>query len=611
MRMRLGYRLLCSGMVGALAACGSEAPKPSLIPPGGGEPGSGTGGVGGGGAIPELNGGGQAGTFVLENGETDCQRQTCAELGWACGYLLDHCGQVVNCADEGLACAANEICQGGLGNPTECVAGVTADCSVCSAIPDCNSAAQPTRLTGRVVSPGRTDNDTGNQIGVPNAIVYILRGTDASVLPAMSAGIPTGGTSCDRCEDQDLGPVLVGGVTDSNGNYTLEGNVPVDQEIVLVVKAGKFRRASKIRLAASAACTTTNLPATVPAGNPTRLPRGSGDDGLAINLPHVAVSTGQIDAMECVLEKLGISHAEFGNPGADGTATPSIHLYRGGDSASPAGARIDTNTPHASALYTDLARLQRYDMVVADCEGPGWDDDFSERTASGANVREYVNRGGRLFASHLSFSWLHQNGSAAYDALQPLLTGLGPAATFSATANLGSDSGTGKIALGRPLASPRIDAFAAWMSNEGISSAPNHTFTVNQPRDQVTGLGAAAEEFVYRSGDSDPTQQFSFNTPYSAPTAAACGRVAYSGFHVSGGSGTSPFQSSTFPGHCAGDLNAQEKVLLYMLFDLGACVGAPPVPPPCVPIECGVSSCGFTPDGCGNVLDCGPCRPPA
>ena len=154
------------------------------------------------------------------------------------------------------------------------------------------------------------------------------------------------------------------------------------------------------------------------------------------------------------------------------------------------------------------------------------------------------------------------------------------------------------------------------MSNERIS-APDYTFTVTQPRDQVISLtpaGAglsASEEFVYRVGGSDPTQQFSFNAPYGAPEGAACGRVAYSGFHVSGGSGGSPFASATFPDHCSGDLTAQEKVLLYMLFDLGACVGAPPVPPPCVPIECGITSCGFTPDGCGDVLDCGPCRPPA
>src|SRR4051812_20711911 len=99
MRNRLGYSLLWGGMLGALSACGSKAPSSTLIP-GSQDPETGAGGVGGGGnEIPEPDVG-QAGTFMLENGDTDCQRQTCAELGWACGYLLDHCGQVVNCADE-------------------------------------------------------------------------------------------------------------------------------------------------------------------------------------------------------------------------------------------------------------------------------------------------------------------------------------------------------------------------------------------------------------------------------------------------------------------------------------------------------------------------------
>jgi hypothetical protein len=609
MRNRLGYSLLWGGMLGALSACGSKAPSSTLIP-GSQDPETGAGGVGGGGnEIPEPDVG-QAGTFMLENGDTDCQRQTCAELGWACGYLLDHCGQVVNCADEGLSCAANQICSGGIGSPTECVAGGASDCSVCSAIPDCAAAAQPTRLTGRVISPGRDDSDTGNQVGVPNAIVYILRGTDAAVLPTLSAGIPSGGTSCDRCEDQDLGPVLVGGVTDSNGNYTLEGNVPVDQDFVLVVKAGKFRRATLQHLPAAAACGTTALPPTLP-GNPTRLPRST-SDGLAVNLPHIAVQTGEIDAMECVLEKMGISHPEFGNPGTDGTAAPRIHLYRGGpNTGTPpgSGARIDDSTPHGSALYGDLTRLQSYDMVVADCEGGNWDSGFSERDASGAKLREYVNRGGRLFASHLGFSWLYQNGSAVYDPLQPIATGLGPAATWSTSADSITASGTGVVALGRPQASPRIDAFAAWMENELIAPAPNHTFNIIQPRSQATGMGTATEEFIYLDGGR--SQQLSFNTPYGAPESAACGRVAYSGFHVSAGGGMAPFATKIFPEHCSGDLTAQEKVLLYMLFDLGACVGAPPVPPPCTPLECGALSCGYLPDGCGNVLDCGPCRPPA
>jgi hypothetical protein len=46
-----------------------------------------------------------------------------------------------------------------------------------------------------------------------------------------------------------------------------------------------------------------------------------------------------------------------------------------------------------------------------------------------------------------------------------------------------------------------------------------------------------------------------------------------------------------------------------MLFDLGACVGDPPVPPECDPIGCADldAECGFIGDGCGQTVDCGPC----
>lgn len=555
--------------------------------------------------------------------EQECKRLTCAEIGWTCGYFVDSCGDRVDCADEGLECAPGEICVGGIDGPTECVAAGGGTCELCSFIPNCEAQAQPTRLTGRVITPGRSDTDTGNQLGVPNALVYILQDNADGNLPAIPTGIPEGGTSCDRCEEQQaqLGPVLFGAVTDATGTFTIEQYVPVGVEFTLVVKAGKFRRTVRYTLPEAAACQTTSLPTTLP-DNPTRLPRSMAD-GVGAHLPRIAVSTGQIDAMECVFEKLGIAHDEFGNPGSDGDATQRIHLYRGGADGNPAGAYFDDTTPHDTALYGALPRLQTYDMIVADCEGPAWDQNFSQRNASGANVREYVNRGGRLFASHLSFSWLHQNGNAAYTADDPFATGLGGAAQWSTTPNSNPSRGTAIVSLNRPNTSPRINDFASWLEREAVAVAPEFTFDVIEPRSQVMDLGDSSEEFIHCEDSADTgdctgqaarTQQFSFNTPYGATEAAACGRVAYSGFHVAAVEGMSmggmgAFQNAIFPMHCSGDLTDQEKVLLFMLFDLGACVGDPPAPPTCAPATCESlgAECGHAPDGCGEVLDCGAC----
>ena len=517
---------------------------------------------------------------------TECTKKSCAELGWACGYTVDECGNVIDCAKEGLTCAANQVCIGGVDRPTKCVAGGGKACELCSAIPDCSKAGGAvTHLKGRVVTPGRDDADQANQLGVPNAVVYILQTDKPEDLPAITAGIPNGGTSCDRCEDQDFGHVLSGTVTDATGQFTLDEFIPVGREFLLVVKAGRFRRAIKLTLPASAACQNTALPTTLPE-NPTRLPR-SMSDGLAVNIPRIAVTTGQVDSIECVLAKMGIAATEFSNPAVPVASGPArINLYRGGPLADPSGASIDAMTPHDSTLYGDATQLASYDILVSDCEGTDWDEDGAESMANGANVRQFLNRGGRMFASHLGFTWLNGNGAQPYAASSAVDTGLAAAATWSTDTTGLPTTGTGVISQGRPNTAPRIQSFSDWMVNERITAAPAFTFAVNEPRSMSTGLGAMTEEFVYLQTGTMRSQQFSFNTPYGAAADAVCGRVSYSGFHVAvgsdGGMGTpmggggTPFANAIFPQHCQGPLSAQEKVLLYMLFDLGACIGVVP-----------------------------------
>lgn len=571
-------------------------------------------GVSGAGSVPSAGSvSSSAGAPGINTGDSGCPKKTCADLGWACGYTVDKCNNVIDCAKEGLACSANQVCIGGVDGPTKCVAGGGNACALCSAIPDCSKAGSVTHLKGRVVTPGRDDANAANQIGVPNAIVYILQTAKLEDLPMITAGIPSGGTSCDRCEEQNFGPVLNGTVTDATGQFTLDEFIPVGQEFLLIVKAGRFRRATKFQLPAEAACQTTSLPTTLP-DNPTRLPRSMAD-GSAVNIPRIAVTTGKVDAIECVLSKMGIAGDEFKNPATPVASGPArVNLYRGGPVATPRGASIDAMTPHDSKLYGDPAQLESYDILIADCESTDWDEKSLDRIANGANVQHFLNRGGRMFASHLSFSWLAGNGTQAYAADTATETGLDPAATWTTSLDT-TPVGTGVISQGRPNTAPRIQNFSDWMVSEKITTAPGYTFQINEPRSMSTGLGSSSEEFVYLQAGTMRTQQFSFNTPYGAPKDAVCGRVAYSGFHVavadSGGGMGTPFDNAIFPDHCTGDLTAQEKVLLYMLFDLGACIGVIP-PPKCTPATCESlgASCGSSADGCGNLLDCGPCIPP-
>lgn len=596
-----------------------------------------------------------------------CEPLSCEELGHECGQVIDNCGEPRDCEkEEDLSCGKSRRCQA---VPVEdddgekillnkCVEGV-ADCEVCDAIPVCEDEDSPTTLTGRVITPGRDDDDTANQVGVPNAIVYILRDENTDDLPDIVSGLPGDGSpACDRCDEQDLGAVLSGAVTDSSGYFELSSNLPVGRDVILVVKAGKFRRAQKIKIEKE--CDDNALPEEA-AENPARLPRHS-KDGLAVNIPRVAVATGSIDAMECVFLKMGIEEDEFTDPSGDG----KIHLYRA-NGAWPPGGPADNCLECAACtrgtcrsqyctengtdtcdqacqqaflaacqedfditrLVGDPERISSYDLTVLDCEGSGWSINAG---GTSEHLRRYVNRGGRLFASHLSFKWLRSakdpDANLEYDPEEPLETSLDPAATWntSSSTNVNINAGKGWISLDRPNASPRIENFAEWMEAEGVTSEEeDYSFEIIQPRSQALELGPATEEFVHCDDTGGVTQnrcanlrtqQFSFNTPYAAPEEEACGRVAYSGFHVAATSGTLDLGDAVFPSYCTnadannGVLTNQEKVLLYMLFDLGACVGSPPPPPPCVPLTCKPSDCGFHSDGCGGLLDCGECSIP-
>jgi hypothetical protein len=135
---------------------------------------------------------------------------------------------------------------------------------------------------------------------------------------------------------------------------------------------------------------------------------------------------------------------------------------------------------------------------------------------------------------------------------------------------------------------------------------------VNDPRYNFSAVagGTTSQQWVYRNTNSPDQPQaspytpmhYTFNTPVGATT--QCGRVVFSDFHVYTGAGTGWGSCDSKP------MNAQEKLLEFMLFDLTDCV----VNDQCVPKTCSDYgyTCGVWPDGCGDVTPlCGSCTNPA
>ena len=562
--------------------------------------------------------------------EPPCTPRSCAELGFECGFAPDGCGGSQNCwpdPDNPQCPNAYEAC---IGSPARCESGPGGGCTgpLCGNLPACGS--NPTQLSGRVTSPN-------GSLRVPNAVVYIPRDPSAQ-LPAISTG-----PSCDRCEDEDLGPVLAAAVTDHRGEFTLRGDIPVGAAFNIVVKSGKWRGVRRIDAGVVTGCASNDVGDTY-----TRLPAHKTDGLAGTHLPHVAIATGSADAMECVFYKMGVAEAEFTNRHGDGR----IHLYRANGArlrmpnpqpcsrpnrsqcsapacqvsqaacqSSPCSGNGNPNRCNwepfieASVDASELApRFDDYDMVVWDCEGGTRDRSATNHT----RLRNFVNAGGRFFTSDFGVDWIKDNGA------------LDGVANWRSRGSTNSDRLY--ASFGRPQANvTRLRTFARWLQAEGAAvvgfsgSDPNFAYMndVVDPRDYVTSVRAGSDEWLFRTtngtertspgsgwppGSDVSTQTFSFNTPFGASAANICGRVTYSGFHVAGGT-----SSAYFPTHCSGTLTNQEKVLAYMLFDLAACVseGEPPQPPACTALTpaqaCAGGLCGAVADGCGGIIDCGGC----
>ena len=305
-------------------------------------------------------------------GAPKCTPLTCSAAGADCGSTADGCGGIIPCG----TCSLPTTCGGG---GTINVCGVPGTCTnLCLQQVSCPDPTVTTTVSGVVYAPNGLDP-------LVNALVYVPNAPVEAFSPQVS---------CDNCGEAASGSPLVTAVSAVDGSFTLK-NVPVGSDIPLVIQIGRWRR--QVTLPVVSACQDNPADPDL-----TRFPRNQTEG----DIPLMAFSTGYVDALECVMRKIGIDDSEFTGPNGGGR----INLYVGigsgltSTTAGPAqkgGAQAPDQYVTEDQLWSNVLTLKNYDMVLFACQG--WSID---RTSALPNIVDYTSAGGRLYVTHLGAAWL-------------------------------------------------------------------------------------------------------------------------------------------------------------------------------------------------------------
>ena len=392
-----------------------------------------------------------------------------------------------------------------------------------------------TSVSGTVYAPNGTTP-------LPNVLVYVPNGgpTPSYGVTAFPAGVSCGVTAS--------GCPMVSAVTATNGTFTLT-NMPVGTDIPLVIQAGKWRR--KISIPNVTACANTVLTAAQ-----TSLPTVEGQGDVADNIPYIAVVTGEVDAAECVLLKMGVAQSQFTNPSGGGR----INFYLG--AADGGGEEIDASTPGEAALFASQASVDAYDLLMFPCQGSPTDA-VAESSTNLAYLGNYANAGGHIYATHYSYQWLYTN----------------PAFANTVNWSVGQtppspDPQTGYVNTSYPQGAQ----LAQWLKDVGASTVLGQIPLSTLRKDQNGVLGSTLSVLTidYPSAADPTVMQLTFNTPLTAAPANQCGQVLYNEYHVFE---EGDDHGDVFPAACTtGPLSPQEQLLAFSLFGLSTVVSAEPSP---------------------------------
>jgi hypothetical protein len=407
-------------------------------------------------------------------------------------------------------------------------------------IVNCDARGMPsTSVSGTVYAPNGT-------LPLYGVTVYV---------PIRTPGALPAGVQCDRCANELPGGAWAQTQTDEAGHFKLV-DVPAAANIPVVIQVGKWRK--QLVMPEVASCQDTALPAIS-----TTLP-GKRADG---DMPQIAITTGDADALDCLVRKLGIDDSEI----TSDTQGGRVHLYNGnGAKQFASGFGGGTGTfANATTLWGDVDKLSGYDLVMFSCEG-GQNAGTKPQGAMQA-VHDYAGKGGRVFLSHWHNIWV----GGEKDNLSHGLADWQATATFDYTAGQ-PPKGSSQPTLVDENSSKGA-SFATWLMNTGASTVRDQLSVIDARYTCKAAAPGKAEQWVY----VDPAQpliagvtgvqDMLFTTPQNVEPANRCGKVVFSDMHVS--SDSSSKSGTAYPGGCSTQpLTAQEKALAFIFFDIASCL---------------------------------------
>jgi len=497
-------------------------------------------------------------------------------------------------------------------------------CTGCTGL-ECNQVCPSANLTGTIRDPAGTNP-------LPNVVVYVPNGTVSAL---------TDGVQCDTCASLYSGSPIASAVTGPDGKFTL-ANVPVGVSFPLVVQTGRWRRQVTVN-AITGTCGPGTPTAALPVGEPSRLPskKSEGDipkmalsmsagDHLECLLRKIGIedteftapsgtgrvhlyayngltfpgtkctpptngtcandlwsSPSKLDQYNAVIapcdkNPFGGSPSAYNPyvcnpvsstcPGAGYGAGP-FNLPGGRNQygfASVAAAQTATNA--LNTIYPPFPTTPD----LADPTGPE-PPSATEQT----NLRNYINKGGRLFSTH----WM------AY-----FLT----ASTYPNAVNYvyGSYVDLDRQPPDFPYTIDQTStvgqSLAAWLGSSTVTFTNwrHLSESVNSPAIRLAYGNSTHAPVSNPAGSSSGwggpmVSAFQFDAPWGAVSENQCGRVVVAQSHVSKlmGATASTNQQTAFPSSCdTSAMTGEEKSFEFLLFSATQCVGLVTPPAPATPL---------------------------